>query len=102
MASRSDADRAYQISLAQYSGGGQTSLGPISFGEHCSLDAASMRRKGAALQTESRSSSHTHEVLTGTQSRIFFLTLGAGVTPAQGSVKPTAGFITIKFFVAIE
>src|ERR1700733_8561736 len=25
-----------------------------------------------------------------------FLTLGAGVTPAQGSVKPTAGFTTIN------
>ncbi len=30
--------------------------------------------------------------LTGTQSRIFFWIPGAGVTPAQGSVKPTAGF----------
>jgi hypothetical protein len=33
------------------------------------------------------------KVLTGTKSRIFsFLILGAGVTPAEGSVKPTAGF----------
>src|SRR5208283_5255095 len=32
-------------------------------------------------------------LLTGTKSRIFlFLSLGAGVTPAEGSVKPTAGF----------
>ena len=26
------------------------------------------------------------------------LSLGAGVTPAQGSLKPTVGFISIKFF----
>ena len=32
------------------------------------------------------------KVLTGTKSRILVLVLGAGVTPAQGSVKPTAGF----------
>ncbi len=31
-------------------------------------------------------------LLTGTKSRIFFLTLGAGITPAQGSVKPRRGF----------
>ena len=35
---------------------------------------------------------------TGTKSRILLLLLGAGVTPAQGSLKPTAGFISIKFF----
>ena len=29
----------------------------------------------------------------------YFLTLGAGVTPAEGSMKPTAGFILIKFRV---
>jgi hypothetical protein len=33
----------------------------------------------------------TKKVLTGTKSRILFLP-GAGVTPAEGSVKPTAGF----------
>jgi hypothetical protein len=26
-----------------------------------------------------------------------FFSLGAGVTPAQGSTKPTVGFVTIKF-----
>jgi len=31
-------------------------------------------------------------VLTGTKSRIFVLSLGAGVTPAEGSVKPAEGF----------
>ena len=34
-------------------------------------------------------------VLTGTKSRIFLFSLGAGVTPAEGSLKPTAGFILI-------
>jgi len=34
--------------------------------------------------------------LTGTKSRIFVLILGAGITPAQGSVKPTAGFTLNK------
>jgi hypothetical protein len=42
------------------------------------------------------------KVLTGTQSRIFsFLMLGAGVTPAEGSVKPTAGFIFNSFLSLI-
>jgi hypothetical protein len=27
-----------------------------------------------------------------------FLSPGAGVTPVEGSMKPTAGFISIKFF----
>src|ERR1700678_4043476 len=29
--------------------------------------------------------------LTGTKSRIFFLSLGAGLSPAEGGVEPTAG-----------
>jgi hypothetical protein len=49
-----------------------------------------------------KSPSARQKVLTGTKSRIFVLSLGAGVTPAQGSLKPTAGFISIKFFVSLS
>src|SRR5208337_5163169 len=41
-----------------------------------------------------------YQVLTRTKSRIFFLILGAGVTPARGSAKPTVGFATITFLLA--
>jgi len=31
----------------------------------------------------------------------FHFSLGAGVTPAEGSLKPTVGFISIKFFLHV-
>jgi hypothetical protein len=42
--------------------------------------------------TPHRQNSNVNEV------RILFLTSGAEVTPAQGSVKPTAGFTYSQFF----
>src|ERR1700675_3933111 len=42
------------------------------------------------------------KLLTETKSRIFFLILGAGVTPAEGCVKPTAGFTKNQFLPPIS
>jgi hypothetical protein len=37
-----------------------------------------------------------HESQTLTRIFVFVWTLGAGVTPAEGSLKPTVGFISIR------
>src|SRR5208282_5285119 len=55
-------------------------------------DAQALRR----LHPGKRPTESSKPLLTGTKSRIFVLTAGAGVTPDRGSMKPTAGFIKIK------
>ena len=60
---------------------------------------SSLHRPRKQLATKSPAAGRIpRQVRTGTKSRIFVLILGAGVTPAEGSMKPTAGFIKIKSF----
>jgi hypothetical protein len=50
------------------------------------------------MQSSAHQSPLPETVLTGAKRRIFILTWVQGLASAQGSMKPTEGFIKIKFF----